>query len=150
MGWQDLSRSTHLGSPRIFCWNFSVYVWHLKILTSKSSPPHMCFVSVESVNWKSRELWAPEQNTFLRLSQNDCQMWHREHPFKTSADFFFGGEGSKVVKFCRWIIIKNCRQEGGRGQRLWKICRLLKWMLPMPYLVVILAQAKKRILFWSS
>ena len=87
MGWQDLSRSTHLGSPRIFCWNFSVYVWHLKILTSKSSPPHMCFVSVESVNWKSRELWAPKQNPFLRLSQDECQIWHREHPFKTSANF---------------------------------------------------------------
>ena len=67
MGWQDLSRSTHLGSPRIFCWNFSVYVWHLKILISKSSPPHMCFVSVESVNWKSREYYQELKSIIIFL-----------------------------------------------------------------------------------
>ena len=29
-----------------------------------------------------------------------------------------GGEGSKICQICRRIIVKNCRREGGRGQKL--------------------------------
>ena len=40
------------------------------------------------------------------------------------------GEGSKIGQICRRIVVKNCRREGGRGQKACKICRRLKWMVP--------------------
>ena len=27
------------------------------------------------------------------------------------------GEGSKIGQIFRWIVVKNCRREGGRGQK---------------------------------
>ena len=34
----------------------------------------------------------------------------RDHPFKASA--FLGGEGSKIGKGCRRIVVKNCQRRG--------------------------------------
>ena len=53
----------------------------------------------------------------------------RDRPFQTSA-LFGGGEGSKICQICLWIVVKNCRRKGGRGQKLWKFCRHLKWTVP--------------------
>ena len=52
----------------------------------------------------------------------------RDYPFKTSA--CSRGEGSKICQICRRIVLKNCRRQGGRGQKSVKICRRLKWMVP--------------------
>ena len=43
----------------------------------------------------------------------------KDHPFQTSV--FLGGRGPKLSKFA---------DGGGLGQKLWKICRCLKWMVP--------------------
>ena len=44
---------------------------------------------------------------------------------------FLGGEGSsKIVQIFRRIVVKNCQREGGRGSKIVKICRRLKWMVP--------------------
>ena len=53
----------------------------------------------------------------------------RDHPFKTSACLRWGGkEGSKIYPICRRIVLKNCRRQRDRGQKL--ICRRIKWMVP--------------------
>ena len=40
----------------------------------------------------------------------------RDHQFKMLA-FFRGGEGSKICQIWRQIVVKNCQQEGSRGQK---------------------------------
>ena len=41
-----------------------------------------------------------------------------------------GEEGSKICKICLRIVLRNCRRQGGGGQKGVKICRRLKWMVP--------------------
>ena len=62
-------------------------------------------------------------------------LYIRDHPFKTSE--FFSGEGSRISQICRRIVAKKLPAagladgSGGRGQKLRKICQLLKWIVPM-------------------
>ena len=65
----------------------------------------------------------------IRIMDIPCDIYLREHPFKTSP--FLRGEGSKIDQICRRIhSTKKLPTEGGRGQKSLKICRRLKWMVP--------------------
>ena len=54
----------------------------------------------------------PSSN-LLKLLTTLFSFW--DHPFKMSA--FFRGKGSKICQFCRRIVEKYCRREGGRGKK---------------------------------
>ena len=43
---------------------------------------------------------------------------------------FLGGKGSKIGQICQQIVVKNCRQEEGRGQNRIKFADVLNgWSL---------------------
>ena len=46
---------------------------------------------------------------------------------------FLGGGGSKICQICRWIVVKICQREGGRGQKSWNFADVLNGCSPLTF-----------------